>query len=70
MSLRGYIAVLFITLALPWSASAAEGVRAFTSHIEINKNGSADIQEEIVFDFGEEQKHGIIREIPLLCKSR
>ena len=68
MSLRGYIAVLFITLAVPWSASA-EGVRAFTSHIEINKNGSADVQEEIVFDFGEEQKHGIIREIPLLRKS-
>ena len=69
MSLRGYIAISLLMFLLPWSASATEGVRAFTSHIEINKNGSADVQEEIVFDFGEEQKHGIIREIPLLRQS-
>lgn len=50
------------------TAYADERIVAFTTHIEINANGSATVQEEIMYDFGEGAvgKHGIYREIPLI----
>ncbi len=64
-----FIPLLFVAILAPSVVFASEVVHAFTSHIEINKNGSADVQEEIVYDFGTDQKHGILREIPLLYQS-
>ena len=57
-----------IFFLLPISASAEERISAFTTHIEINANGSLTVQEEIVYDFGADavNKHGIYREIPLI----
>ena len=64
-----FLSLILAALLAPSTVVASEVVHAFTSHIEINKNGSADVQEEIVYDFGSEEKHGILREIPLLYKS-
>ena len=60
---------MLVALFAPSAVFASEVVHAFTSHIEINKNGSADVQEEIIYDFGDAKKHGILREIPLLYQS-
>ncbi len=72
---RGYwgerLARTFIVFALvlfPHFAIAdSEIISAFTTHFEINVNGSVNVQEEIVYDFGPNavNKHGIYREIPL-----
>lgn len=60
-------AILFV-LALPYTASAEQVIRAYSSHIEIKQDGSASVQEEIVYDFGSENFHGIYRVIPLSFK--
>ncbi len=69
--MKWYLSLSLVLAALlaPGSVFASEVVHTFTSHIEINKNGSADVQEEIVYDFGDTKKHGILREIPLLYQS-
>jgi hypothetical protein len=53
---------------LPAIAYADERISAFTTHIEVNTNGSLTVQEEIMYDFGADavNKHGIYREIPLI----
>lgn len=58
------ISVLFAGAPMITYAEAA--ITAFSSHIELQKDGSAKVQEEIVFDFGSTPLHGIYREIPLI----
>lgn len=51
---------------VPMVTFAEASITAFSSHIELQKDGSAQVQEEIVFDFGNTPLHGIYREIPLI----
>lgn len=44
-------------------------VNIFVSHITLHTDGSADVQEEIVYNFGTTSEHGIYREIPLVFTS-
>jgi hypothetical protein len=61
--------ILFALLCLPFSAAAENRISAFVAHIELRGDGSAVVQEEIVFDFGDTASHGIYREIPLIFPS-
>lgn len=54
-----------IVFFFPFGAFAYERVSTFVARIVINTDGTFDVQEEIIFDFEERQRHGIIREIPL-----
>lgn len=70
MSMRrtfiGSTLLLFAALLLaPTQVFAEQVIRTYSSHIEIIADGSANVQEEIVYDFGEERHHGIFRVIPL-----
>ncbi len=56
----------FVALLLPVTVFAYERVSTFVARIVINTDGTFDVQEEIVFDFEERERHGIIREIPLM----
>lgn len=42
---------------------AQEKINNFDTEISINKDGSIDVVETITYDFGEEYRHGIYREI-------
>lgn len=42
-----------------------ETIQSFQSDIVINTDGSTDVIETIVYDFGTNERHGIYREIPL-----
>ena len=53
---------------IPQAAFAAQNVDDFTAHIEMRVDGSVFVQEEIHYDFGTEQHHGIYRRIPLMYK--
>ena len=59
-----------ILIALPiyitsfFSPLYAEEIRSFYVEMLISKDGSISVQEDIEYDFGDELKHGIIREIP------
>jgi hypothetical protein len=55
--------VLFLAFAF---SVKAEAIRNFDAEIAINKDGTIDVHEEIQYDFGEVQRHGIYRNIPFV----
>ena len=60
--------VLASILAAPRGASAQTGAERITSYdtgIAIQRDGSILVTERIVYNFGSNQRHGIIREIPV-----
>ena len=61
------LAILFsICLALP--VAAQEKINNFEVEIDINRDGSINVKELIVYNFGSEEKHGIFRDIPYKYK--
>jgi len=44
----------------------AEQINSFNSQIFINKDGTINVKETIVYNFSDLQKHGIYREIPFI----
>ncbi|MCK5320703.1 DUF2207 domain-containing protein [Candidatus Parcubacteria bacterium] len=61
------IIIFSIYLALP--AAAQEKINNFEVEIDINRDGSINVKELIVYDFGNEEKHGIFRDIPYKYKA-
>lgn len=59
------ILLVFCYLLLGFSVKA-EQINSFYSQISINKDGTIDVKESIVYDFDYLQKHGIYREIPFI----
>jgi len=60
--------VLATILAAPGGASAqtgTEGIISYDTGIAIQRDGSILVTERIVYNFGSDQRHGIIREIPV-----
>ena len=58
----------FAALAL-WlaagGASAEEWIRDFRSDLRLHEDGSFTVEERIVYEFGDAQRHGIYRDIPV-----
>lgn len=42
----------------------AEGFSAFQARAQLSKEGALGVSEDFIYDFGNEQHHGVIREIP------
>lgn len=57
------ILILICVLVTPILARA-ESISSFSSDITLSKDGYFDVEETIVYDFGEEERHGIFRTIP------
>jgi len=51
-------------------SSGMEKITSFIGEIKINTNSSIDVTEKVAYDFGENQKHGIFRFIPVKYKAR
>ena len=61
------LTILAISFLVPFRIYAApESIPAFTSDILIQKSGIVTVRETIVYDFGPEDHHGIIRKIPII----
>lgn len=61
-------AVIFAVIAAAPAASAQGGLESITSYdtaFAIQPDGSVVVTEQIVYDFGGGERHGIIREIPV-----
>jgi uncharacterized membrane protein YgcG len=61
---------LLLVGAALWAAAqpggaAAERIRDFQSEVRLDRDGSFEVAERIVYDFGSEQRHGITRDIPV-----
>jgi len=60
-----FVAFIFLFLFLPKSSFAQiEEIKNFDSKILINTDGTINVTEKIVYDFGLLNKHGIFRNIP------
>ena len=63
---------------IPFATSAAvqttgndpEKINLYRVEMKLTKDGTANVTERIVYDFGRNQKHGIFRNIPMLYKTR
>jgi len=58
--------IFFVACFLPVSASAQEHIEDFTQTTNINTDGTVDITENILYDFGSNTRHGIYRDIPYI----
>ncbi|MBI2338043.1 DUF2207 domain-containing protein [Candidatus Daviesbacteria bacterium] len=66
-ALFGFLIWLF--LLIPGNVSASsELIHSFDSQIIAHKDGSFDVTETIKYDFGQNQKHGIFRDIPTVAR--
>lgn len=52
------------------SPVSAEEIKSFKSIINIDKDGTIDVQETIVYDFGYLDRHGVYRTIPYITTNR
>lgn len=59
--------ILFILFLLsPVHTYALESIKEFNTAIAIQENGQINVTEIIVYDFGSEERRGIIRDIPYI----
>lgn len=63
-----FLALFFSTFLFVGSVSA-ESIKEFFVDIKVNEDSSIDVQEKILYDFGPENRHGIIRDIPIVYGS-
>ena len=57
--------VPFLLLSQPAEADEGWVITSFDAAYQINQDGSVDVVEDIRVDFGAQQKHGILRDIPV-----
>ena len=69
-SMRKLFLFLFITILLLPQMALAEEIFSFTTKIDVWEDSKLLVTERIVYDFGDEQRHGIYREIPYKYKAR
>ncbi|MCD4761643.1 DUF2207 domain-containing protein [bacterium] len=72
MKLKSILFFIFFGFGLLASTAvnAEERITDFITRIKINKDSSLEVIENITYDFGSEQRHGIIRAIPYKYKAR
>jgi uncharacterized membrane protein len=73
MRYKAILVVLFCLFFFPVHAQenpSAEKITNFTGVITINHDSSFEVKENITYDFGEAQKHGIFRFVPVKYKAR
>lgn len=56
------LTAMLVLTASGWAQG--EQIQNFTSRITISKDGTIDVEETILYDFADQKRHGIIREIP------
>lgn len=66
--LKYFFAVLLLLFLFPQLAHAEEKINSFDVNIMAHQDGTMTIKENIEYDFGEDQRHGIFRTIPLVSK--
>ncbi len=64
--IRYFFTFIFLQLAIGcFNIASAETIQDFNAKMTIQKDGSVFVSEKIMYDFGQETKHGVFREIPL-----
>lgn len=64
-----YSSLLWILLFIPTTVFAvSESIQSFDTEIIAHQDGSFDVKETIKYNFGENNKHGIFRDIPTVSQ--
>ena len=61
--ITSFIVIGLFFLRFTVNAKTIETVKDFQSNFTVNKNGTISVEEVIRYDFGDQQKHGIYRDI-------
>jgi uncharacterized membrane protein len=61
--MRSYIIILCACILLQPAIVQAESITDFYTHVTVRADGMVEVQEKITYDFEEEQRHGIYRDI-------
>jgi uncharacterized membrane protein len=64
------ICALIFNFAYAQTSSDTERITSFNGEIRINSDSTVAVKETIQYDFGENQKHGIFRFVPIKYKAR
>ena len=66
-----FISIIIVTILLPFSSVLAqnEKINKFDVSITINSDSSIIVTENIAYDFGPQNRHGIYRDIPIRYKT-
>jgi uncharacterized membrane protein len=64
------LSFFLISFANAQGSLSAEKITSFNGEIKVNTDSTIDVKEIINYDFGENQKHGIFRFIPVKYKAR
>lgn len=70
VSLLLFLGYLFFGVFYSNGALANEKIDKFSVNIAINEDATINVREQILYDFDNEQRHGIYREIPYKYKAR
>ncbi len=62
--------ILAISLLIISSPVLAEEIQSYETKITINTDATINVQEKIIYDFGNTQRHGIYRDIPFKYDDR
>ena len=62
------LSVIFMMFLLNAGLLIAEAIKKYDVSIQINKNGTLTVNEVIDYEFDNDLKHGIYRDIPLRSK--
>ncbi len=65
-----FILAAFALFLLPIKALAAESIDKYYTNIQLNRDGSVQVEENILYDFGDAERHGIYRDITVAYKAR
>jgi len=65
-----FILIIILGLLIASPILASEKIDNFLVTIRINQDSFINVSEEIVYNFGSEQRHGIFRDIPIKYQAR
>ncbi|MDB4940121.1 MAG: hypothetical protein JWO40_546 [Candidatus Doudnabacteria bacterium] len=60
--------MVFAFVPVKTEAAYSEDIKSFASTLKINNDGTVNVLEKIVYEFGTNQRHGIFRDITLSSK--
>jgi len=61
---------LLFLLLLIVGVGYSEEIKSYETHLRVNQDGTLNITEKILYDFGSNARHGIFRDIPVTIKSK
>ena len=70
LGLAVVLSFFLISFAAAQSPVNSEKILSFDGEITINRDSTVDVKENIDYDFGDAQKHGIFRFVPIKYKAR